>query len=110
MPNEMPNMCCPLCGERLQTKDSRPASYNRFGPAVRRRRACTGCGWRCTTYEVMDSALIQMEAQLSASMRAVHQAYDALGALIAAYDEIPDGSRPVAEQQDVLQGPHPAGG
>ncbi len=42
-------MKCPACGSDMtQVKDSRPAED---GAAVRRRRECTVCGVRFTTYE-----------------------------------------------------------
>ena len=42
-------MRCPFCGaEDTQVKDSRPTEDN---SAIRRRRACTGCGARFTTFE-----------------------------------------------------------
>ena len=42
-------MRCPFCGfENTQVKDSRPAEN---GAAIRRRRECTNCGGRFTTYE-----------------------------------------------------------
>ncbi len=42
-------MKCPFCGfEDTQVKDSRPAED---GAAIRRRRACTECGARFTTFE-----------------------------------------------------------
>lgn len=42
-------MRCPFCGaEDTQVKDSRPAED---GSAIRRRRACTACGSRFTTFE-----------------------------------------------------------
>ena len=42
-------MRCPFCGaEDTQVKDSRPTEE---GAAIRRRRACTGCGMRFTTFE-----------------------------------------------------------
>ena len=42
-------MRCPFCGaEDTQVKDSRPTEE---GVAIRRRRACTGCGQRFTTFE-----------------------------------------------------------
>ncbi len=42
-------MRCPYCGfENTQVKDSRPAEN---GAAIRRRRECTNCGGRFTTYE-----------------------------------------------------------
>lgn len=42
-------MRCPFCGSTdTQVKDSRPAED---GVAVRRRRECTRCGVRFTTYE-----------------------------------------------------------
>ncbi|GLQ06468.1 transcriptional regulator NrdR [Sneathiella chinensis] len=42
-------MRCPFChGEETQVKDSRPTEDN---TAIRRRRVCTGCGGRFTTFE-----------------------------------------------------------
>ncbi|MEY3732438.1 MAG: transcriptional repressor NrdR [Pseudomonadota bacterium] len=42
-------MKCPFCGfDDTQVKDSRPAED---GAAIRRRRACTECGARFTTFE-----------------------------------------------------------
>ena len=42
-------MRCPFCGaEDTQVKDSRPTEE---GAAIRRRRACPGCGARFTTFE-----------------------------------------------------------
>jgi transcriptional repressor NrdR len=42
-------MRCPFCGaEDTQVKDSRPTEE---GAAIRRRRACTACGARFTTFE-----------------------------------------------------------
>ena len=42
-------MHCPRCGcEESKVVDSRPSEGN---DAIRRRRECTGCGFRFTTYE-----------------------------------------------------------
>ncbi len=42
-------MRCPRCGsEESKVVDSRPSENN---DAIRRRRECTGCGFRFTTYE-----------------------------------------------------------
>ncbi len=42
-------MRCPFCGaNETQVKDSRPTEEN---AAIRRRRACTSCGARFTTFE-----------------------------------------------------------
>ena len=42
-------MRCPKCGcEESKVVDSRPSENN---DAIRRRRECTGCGFRFTTYE-----------------------------------------------------------
>ncbi len=42
-------MRCPFCGnEDTQVKDSRPTEDN---TSIRRRRACTNCGGRFTTFE-----------------------------------------------------------
>ena len=43
-------MRCPRCGcEESKVVDSRPSENN---DAIRRRRECTGCGFRFTTYEM----------------------------------------------------------
>lgn len=51
-------MKCPFC-QSLENRvvDSRLA---REGRAIRRRRACTGCGGRFTTYEVPEETLIDV--------------------------------------------------
>lgn len=42
-------MRCPYCSNKeTQVKDSRPAEDNQ---SIRRRRSCTGCGGRFTTFE-----------------------------------------------------------
>jgi len=42
-------MRCPFCqSDETQVKDSRPADEN---AAIRRRRSCSGCGGRFTTFE-----------------------------------------------------------
>ena len=42
-------MLCPFCGaDDTQVKDTRPTEG---GAAIRRRRSCTGCGARFTTFE-----------------------------------------------------------
>ena len=42
-------MLCPFCGaDDTQVKDTRPTEE---GAAIRRRRSCTGCGARFTTFE-----------------------------------------------------------
>ena len=41
-------MICPKCGKRARVIDSRPS--DEYG--VRRRRECTVCGKRFTTYEI----------------------------------------------------------
>ena len=42
-------MRCPFCGsEDSQVKDSRPSDEN---AAIRRRRICSDCGGRFTTFE-----------------------------------------------------------
>lgn len=55
-------MRCPFCSnEETQVKDSRPAEDN---SATRRRRACTGCGARFTTFErVQLRDMIVMKAE-----------------------------------------------
>jgi transcriptional regulator NrdR family protein len=69
----------------MQTKDSRPAKF-REQQAVRRRRRCAACTYAMTTYEVLDTALIDAEAQLRQMMKVLRGAYDEMGVLIAIYD------------------------
>ncbi len=46
-------MKCPFCGlEDSRVIDSRPTDE---GSRIRRRRECTGCGKRFTTYEIVES-------------------------------------------------------
>lgn len=47
-------MRCPECKGDAQVADSR---RTKGGAAVRRRRECTACGFKFTTYEVVDSSL-----------------------------------------------------
>lgn len=44
------NMKCPECGERLLVTDSR-AAYDQT--ILRRRRECSGCGTKVSTFEVI---------------------------------------------------------
>ena len=47
-------MICPFCGtEEIRVLDSRPDEENN---AIRRRRECTGCAKRFTTYETIEMA------------------------------------------------------
>jgi transcriptional repressor NrdR len=49
-------MFCPLCGgAETRVVDSRPADQ---GAAIRRRRGCTGCGSRFTTYERAEAVML----------------------------------------------------
>lgn len=41
-------MICPKCGADMRVVDTRAAEND----SVRRRRACTGCSFRLTTYEI----------------------------------------------------------
>ena len=50
-------MQCPYCGERdTRVLDSRPAEME-----IRRRRECTRCGRRFTTYEIVERPLLMVE-------------------------------------------------
>lgn len=50
-------MQCPYCGERdTRVLDSRPAEMK-----IRRRRECTQCGRRFTTYEIVERPLLMVE-------------------------------------------------
>lgn len=49
-------MRCPFCGtDEDRVIDSRPA---RDGHAIRRRRACSACGHRFTTYEALEEPVV----------------------------------------------------
>lgn len=48
-------MRCPECKGEAEVLDSRRMKN---GSAVRRRRECTACGFRFTTYEVADCSLL----------------------------------------------------
>ncbi len=49
LPGAKTRMRCPFCGsENSQVKDSRPSDEN---SAIRRRRVCSDCGGRFTTFE-----------------------------------------------------------
>ena len=45
------NAPCPKCAQQMGVKDSRPGMLP--GVIVRRRRVCVGCGFRCTTHELL---------------------------------------------------------
>ncbi|WP_295214139.1 transcriptional regulator NrdR [Ruminococcus sp.] len=50
-------MYCPFCGERdTRVLDSRPSETK-----IRRRRECTRCGKRFTTYEVVERPLLMVQ-------------------------------------------------
>ena len=50
-------MCCPYCGEReTRVLDSRPVEIR-----IRRRRECSRCGKRFTTYEVVERPLLMVQ-------------------------------------------------
>ena len=51
-------MRCPFCGhDDTQVKDSRPSDDN---AAIRRRRLCPACGGRFTTFERVETAMVQV--------------------------------------------------
>ena len=51
-------MRCPACGaEDTRVVDSRAADE---GSAIRRRRSCAGCGYRFTTFERLETRVIQV--------------------------------------------------
>ncbi|HEX8836773.1 MAG TPA: hypothetical protein VF748_07550 [Candidatus Acidoferrum sp.] len=100
-----PNYSC-VCGARMKVLDSRPAHFMGMS-SVRRRRCCIACGLRITTFEVTTDAVIRTERRLQSAMRLAHQAFEALGTLIAAYDEIPDGTHAVIERSDPPLDTHP---
>ena len=50
-------MRCPYCGEReTRVLDSRPVEIR-----IRRRRECSRCGKRFTTYEVVERPLLMVQ-------------------------------------------------
>lgn len=106
---ETPNMECAHCGNRMYVSDSRPTHFQKM-QAVRRRRRCGVCKWSVTTYEVFDTALIDLEARLSAVRLTAQEAYTALGVLLAAQGDIPDGIAPVTEEVDASLGADPERG
>lgn len=54
-------MRCPKCkNEDTKVVDSRPA---RNGDSIRRRRVCPKCGFRFTTYEVLDTCQIRVRKE-----------------------------------------------
>ena len=104
-----PNLQCLQCNGRMQTKDSRPAPFGST-PSVRRRRACVKCGWRVTTYEIMDHELIRQQGRMSAVLHSAQLTHELLGALIAAGNQFPDGLTTVSAGDHEAPGsPVPAG-
>jgi hypothetical protein len=71
-----PNFPCPHCGHRSWVNDSRPATLG-GAAAVRRRRTCTICNRRWTTWETLISAST-LERRINATARAVSIAIAAL--------------------------------
>lgn len=59
--NELSGIQCPtlFCGGQTIVADSRPTG--KHGSAIRRRRKCTRCLTRFTTFEVKESALADSE-------------------------------------------------
>lgn len=54
---------CRACGHVTEVKDSRPVGA---GETIRRRRRCTGCGVKVTTFEVVGFRSSDIDAQLAA--------------------------------------------
>ena len=52
-------MTCPVCGGDIIIINSRKPRADR----VRRRRECTACGHRFTTWEITDTTLKRLEAK-----------------------------------------------
>lgn len=58
MPGRVPPMRCPSCGDlRDRVVDSRQTEDGR---SIRRRRECETCGGRFTTFERVETALVQV--------------------------------------------------
>jgi transcriptional repressor NrdR len=58
MPGRVPPMRCPSCGDlRDRVVDSRQTEDGR---SIRRRRECEACGGRFTTFERVETALVQV--------------------------------------------------
>ena len=81
---------CPHCDGRMEVKDSRPTSF-RGRTSVRRRRHCRKCGHRLTTYETISTTTEQQaDVRLAAVMLTMRRAHEAMGQLIANFDESDD--------------------
>ena len=98
---------CPVCGQRMEVKDSRATNFHNR-PSIRRRRRCRKCHWAVTTYEIIDNAQLSADARLGPVMNGVRRAHEAMGALINAFDAETD-DRPAggngAAEQDAHQQP-----
>ena len=59
---------CPKCaGDCDSVKDSRPTSFL-GAQTVRRRRVCSSCGLRETTYEITDTQITTMRREIAADI------------------------------------------
>ena len=84
------NAPCPKCAQQMGVKDSRPGMLP--GVIVRRRRVCVGCGFRCTTHEMLvDDAAASDNASAAVLAVLLHDeirdnVIRALGVMIAEVD------------------------
>lgn len=66
---------CPKCGNnKLYVLESRPASETKSSSGLRRRKKCSICDWRSTTYEIDAArfrALIEIEKEMATLISAI---------------------------------------
>lgn len=56
-------ICCPICGSASNgVTDSRPAMLGAAITSIRRRRKCSDCGKRFTTFEVTEVVMERLDA------------------------------------------------
>lgn len=83
---EQVGFSCPVCGGRMDTKDSRPTTY-RADKTVRRRRHCRECAYRVTTFEIIDRGQQDAELKVAHMLDGARRAVRALEALINLHDD-----------------------
>ena len=78
-------MKCPFCGfEESKVIDSRPTDE---GERIRRRRECTKCGKRFTTYEVIENVIVPYIGDTKRIIIAINQCDLALKGRYWNYDK-----------------------
>jgi hypothetical protein len=93
---------CPDCGARMWTKDSRPAMFD-GRPSIRRRRLCSGCGIKITTFEAIarpgESRIDRRLSMLIVALRGVATSVAATLQIIEAVEAEREGNDQLAPQQ-----------